>query len=220
MILMSRAKSSLQPVILKQRILLLLCIAVTMTNLFAATGKKVEESSPAAAFVNPQNTPISGGMQLQSAQGPRSLSDFQGKVVVMFFGYTHCPDVCPRDLGIMAEAFTGLNEKQMPRTQGVFVSLDPERDDAKTLAEFTRYFNPNFVGLTGSTTQIKQLAERFGIHYKKVPLKGSRQEYSLEHTASIYVLDTQGRLSFVLPNGISPLGLQQAIQFLLEEQPS
>lgn len=218
---MSRVKSSLQTAIMKQCALALLCFFVTISSLPAASvNTTANASQPSELFIDPQNTPISGGMQLQSVKGPRSLQDFQGKVVVLFFGYTHCPDVCPRDLGIIAEAFTGLDEKQTQRAQGVFVSLDPERDDAKTLDEFTHYFNPNFVGLTGSDAQIRQLTERFGVHYKKVPVPDSKLEYGIEHTASIFILDTSGRLSFVLPNGISPLGLQQAIQFLLEEQPS
>lgn len=237
-IVMPRSKSIIKPAVLARFMTIAWLLICSTSYLNAETIKQAtaplqpatallvnasETDSGAqqsATFLEPQNSPISGGLELQSVTGPRSLLDFQGKVVVLFFGYTHCPDVCPRDLGIMAEAFTGLDEKQLQRAQGVFVSLDPERDDAKTLDQFTHYFNPNFVGLTGSATQIKQLAERFGIHYKKVPVPGSVLEYGLEHTASIYVLDAAGRLSFVLPNGIAPSGLQQVIQFLLNETQS
>ena len=161
---------------------------------------------------------LTGDLHLKSASGPFSFQALRGNIVVMFFGYTHCPDVCPRDMSIIARAFGQFDAKQQARLRGVFVSLDPARDDAKTLKDFAQYFNPHFVGVTGSQQDIDALAKRYGIHYKKVPVPGSDGEYSIEHTATIYILDGQGRVSFIMPNGISDMALQQAIQFLLDEQ--
>lgn len=157
---------------------------------------------------------------LRSANGPFSFQSLQGKVAVLFFGYTHCPDVCPQDLSIIARAYNSFDAKQQAKLKVVFVSVDPERDDVKTLQEFTRYFNPNFIGVTGSAKAIANLAKRFNVHYKKVPVPGSKTEYSMQHTASTYILDAKGQISAVLPSGISDLALQQAITFVFEAQHS
>jgi len=161
--------------------------------------------------------PSTGDLHLRSYRGPFSIRSLRGNVVVMFFGYTHCPDVCPRDMSIISHAYDSFNASQQSRLKVVFVSLDPARDDVKTLKDFAQYFNPDFIGVTGSKKDINTLARRFNVHFKKVPVKGSSSEYGFEHTASIYILDSQGRISVILPNGISDIALRQAIKYLLDE---
>ena len=191
----------------------LLLIVGTAVPVFAAT------TAPTTILKHTAHN-ASGELHLRSVSGPFSLQSLHGKVVVLFFGYTHCPDVCPQDMSIIARAFNNIDATQQAHLKVVFVSLDPARDDVKTLQEFTRYFNPGFIGVTGSQRDIDKLAKRFGVHYKKVPVKGSADAYGIEHTASIYILDPSGNVGAILPSGISDLALQQAIQFLLDEMHS
>jgi protein SCO1/2 len=204
-------------------ILLISCLLASVSfipvSVFAQTSQALSPEEKNGGLKQ-SNGPLTGDLHLQSTSGPFSFQSLRGKVVVMFFGYTHCPDVCPRDLSIIARVFSNFDAKQQAQLKGVFVSLDPARDDAKTLKDFTRYFNPDFIGITGSQKDIASLAKRYGVHYKKVPVKGSSSEYSIEHTASIFILDTQGQISLILPNGISDMALQQAIEYLLDEQHS
>lgn len=197
------------------RSFLLLMSLLALLMFFPATAMSGQsEAVPAASD---SSRLAAARIPLQSAAGTISLESLKGKVVVMFFGYTHCPDVCPRDMDIVAQALNGLDAAGLQRTQGLFVSLDPARDDVDTLKKFTRYFHANLLGVTADAKTIQQFSSGFGIHYKQVPAAGSAGGYTIEHTASIYVLDGQGRLGYIMPNGISSTALQQAVQFLLSE---
>jgi protein SCO1/2 len=124
---------------------------------------------------------------------PRTLADFKGKVVVLFFGYTQCPDVCPTTMSEMVE----VKEKLGPdggKLQVLFVSVDPERDTPEILKEYMTNFDPGFLGLyAGSPDKLAALAKAFRIYYKKVEGK-TPTSYTVDHTASSYIYDPQGRL--------------------------
>jgi len=123
---------------------------------------------------------------------PRTLADFRGKAVVLFFGYTHCPDVCPTTLADTAAAMKQLGT-DAARVQVLFVTLDPERDTAAVLAQYAPAFDPAFLGLTGDAAAIERAAREFKIFYEKRP--GSAPDvYSIDHSAQSYVIDPQGRL--------------------------
>jgi len=159
----------------------------------------------------PQEIPA---IQLTGSDGqPHALTDFQGKVTVVFFGYSHCPDVCPMTLSTMARARAMLGS-QTDRVQLVFVSVDPERDSPERLASYLAKYDPTFVGLTGDEDRIRKLATVFGIHYAKVestPALG----YLVEHTSSSFVLDTQGKLRAILPFGLTPEQVASDLRALL-----
>ena len=130
---------------------------------------------------------------LPDAQGQlRSVKDFAGKVVVVFFGYTQCPDVCPTTLQELVEA-KALLGAQGDRLQGVFVSLDPERDTPEVLRAYTQAFDPEMVALTGTAEQITAVAKDFKVFFKKVEGK-QPGSYTLDHSAGIYMYDPQGQL--------------------------
>lgn len=122
----------------------------------------------------------------------RTLADFRGKIVLLFFGFTQCPDVCPTTLLKAAEVRKQLGADGQ-RLQVLFVSVDPERDSAELLARYVPAFDPSFVGLRGDDTQTRQATREFKVFFQKVPNRDG-SSYSVDHTAASYIIDTEGRL--------------------------
>jgi protein SCO1 len=127
---------------------------------------------------------------------PRSLADFRGKVVVVFFGYTQCPDVCPTTLSDMAEVKKRLGPDG-DKLQVIFVTLDPDRDTPQVLSQYVPAFDPSFLGLLGTRDETAAVAKDFKVFYQKVPGK-TETSYTLDHTAGSYVFDREGRLRLFL----------------------
>jgi protein SCO1/2 len=130
---------------------------------------------------------------------PRSLADFKGRAVVVFFGYTRCPDVCPTTMADMK----GVMDKLGPdakRVQVLFVTLDPGRDTPALLAQYVPAFDPSFLGLYGDLDTTAKVAKDFKVFYQKVPGK-TPENYTLDHSAGSYVFDPQGRLRLFVRNG-------------------
>lgn len=148
---------------------------------------------------------------------PRSLADFRGKVVVMFFGYTRCPDICPTTLADAAQAMKALGA-DADRVQVLFVTVDPERDTQEMLAQYVPAFDPRFLGLTGSAADIKRTAAEFKIFYEKREGKAPGA-YTMDHSAQSYVLDTQGRLRLFLRHDRLAEDLPADVRRLLREGP-
>ena len=129
----------------------------------------------------------------------RSLADFKGKAVVMFFGYTHCPDVCPTTMSDMAQALNLLG-KDANKVQVLFVTIDPARDTQALLAKYVPSFNPEFLGLYGDDAATAKVAKDFHIFYQKHQ-GADRQSYSVDHTAGTYVFDQSGKLRLFMSYG-------------------
>lgn len=146
----------------------------------------------------------------------RGLDDFKGKVVVLFFGYVHCPDVCPTTLSDTAEAMRLLTPDEASRVQVLFVTVDPERDTADLLKEYVPYFHARFLGLRGSDEETAQAAREFRIFYRRHATPGSNG-YNVDHTAGSYVLDTRGRLRLLLPFAMSPDDMAHDLRILLRD---
>lgn len=146
----------------------------------------------------------------------RSLADFRGKLVVLFFGYTHCPDVCPITLSDMAQALKLLTPEQAARVQVLFVTVDPERDTPQVLRAYVPYFHPNFLGLYGTPEEVARAAREFRITYRKHREPGA-SDYLVDHTAGSYVLDGAGRLRLFLPFAMSPEDIAHDLEILLKE---
>ena len=127
---------------------------------------------------------------------PRTLADFRGKAVVLFFGYTHCPDICPTTLADMAGVMKKLG-KDAGRVQVLFVTVDPERDTPAVLSRYVPAFDPSFLGLYGDAAATQRAAKEFKIFYEKRP--GSAPgSYTIDHSAQSYILDAQGRLRLLV----------------------
>jgi len=142
----------------------------------------------------------------------RSLADFQGKVVFVFFGFTQCPDVCPTTMAELAEVRRRLGADGS-RVQGVFVSVDPERDTAPVLKAYLTGLDPSFIGLTGSLAQIEATAREFKVFYQKVPTTGNN--YTMDHTAGAYVFDPAGRVRLFVRYGLGVDALTADLKQLL-----
>src|SRR3989440_9813776 len=129
----------------------------------------------------------------------RTLADFRGKAVVMFFGYTHCPDVCPTTMAELKTVKEQLGEDGK-RLQVLFVTVDPERDTQKLLANYVPAFDPSFLGLYGDSAATARVAKDFRVFYQKSPGK-TPDSYTVDHTAGSYVFDPQGRLRLFVRHG-------------------
>ena len=147
----------------------------------------------------------------------RSLSDFKGKVVVLFFGYTQCPDVCPTSMVELAEV-KRLMGADGDKLQGVFVTVDPVRDTAELLKAYMANFDPTFVAFIPTPEQLAVVAKDYKIYYKKVDGK-TPTSYTMDHSAGSYVYDTQGNLRLYSRYGVGTQVLAQDIQTLLKSTP-
>ncbi len=144
----------------------------------------------------------------------RHLSDYKGKAVVLFFGYTQCPDVCPTTLAGLAAAMKLLGA-DAKRVQVLFVTVDPERDTQALLAAYVPQFYPTFLGLRGDTATTAATAKEFRIYYRKVA-GSTPQNYTIDHTASSYAYDPQGRLRLLIRHGETPQNIAADLKLLLD----
>jgi protein SCO1/2 len=143
----------------------------------------------------------------------RTLADFKGKVVVVFFGFTRCPDICPTTLSEMKLVKEKLG-KDGDRLQVLFVTVDPERDTPELLAKYVPAFDPSFLGLYGDADATARTAKEFKVFYQKVP-GSSRDNYSVDHTAASYLYDPAGRLRLFVKPGTGPDAVVHDVKLLL-----
>jgi protein SCO1/2 len=178
-----------------------LAFALIAVSLLAGCGEK-QEAEPKLAF---QSTDLTGAsfakdFALTDHTGkPRTMADFKGKVVIMFFGYTQCPDVCPTTMAEMTEVLKQLGP-QADQVQVLFVTVDPERDTQELLAQYVPAFDKRFIGLRGTPEQTAAVAKEFKVMYNKVA-GSSKDNYTVDHTAASYVFDKDGKLRLLLRNG-------------------
>lgn len=144
----------------------------------------------------------------------RTLADFKGKVVVIFFGYTQCPDVCPTTMAEMASVMTQLGSLA-DKVQVLFVTVDPERDTQALLAAYVPNFDLRFLGLYGDQAATAQVAKDFKVYYQKVPGK-TAGSYTMDHTAGSYVFDPEGRIRLFLRHGQGAEPIVHDLKILLK----
>jgi len=143
----------------------------------------------------------------------RTLADFKGKVVAIFFGYTHCPDVCPTTLSDFSAALKQLGPLA-ERVQVIFVTVDPQRDTPDLLKQFVPAFNPGFLGMVTDAPTLQLLAKEYKVVYQKTSIK-SADDYLIDHSAGTYIYDPQGRLRLLMPYGSSPETIAHDLKILL-----
>jgi protein SCO1 len=182
------------------------------------------EGSPAAAAVAPpqfKGIDITGAeyardFDLPDTEGQRrKLADFKGKVTVVFFGFTQCPDVCPTTMLELAEVKKALGADGA-RVQGIFISVDPERDTAPVLKAYVQNFSPDFVALRGTLAETQATAKSFKVFFAKVPGK-SEGSYSIDHTAGSYIFDAAGKVRLFTRYGGGAEALKHDVQLLLKQ---
>lgn len=156
--------------------------------------------------------PTGGDIRLSAGDSTFDLRDLRGKVVLIYFGYTWCPDICPTNLAYIAAALRTLSPAELARLQVVFVSVDPERDDPRRLTEYAGWFHPQVQGVTGTPAQLAAAARLYGAAYRRVEDSGSAMGYLVDHSAYTYVVDPQGRLVQTLNHATPPADIAAAIR--------
>lgn len=188
----------------------LLCCVLALT-LAACT----QSAKPQFRNTDITGAELSDGFTLTGHDGkPHTLADWRGKVVVVFFGFTQCPDVCPAAMADMAAAMKQLGERAND-IQVLFVSVDPERDTPQLLAQYVPAFDPRFMGLVGTPEQTAKVARAFKVFYQKAPGK-TPDSYSVDHTAATYVLDRDGKLRLFVRNGQGTDALVHDLKLLVD----
>nr|WP_296748632.1 SCO family protein [Thioalkalivibrio sp.] len=170
-----------------------------------------------AAAVHHRPLPISaapvGGpivLPVSSRDGPLSLEDYRGQYVWIYFGYTACPDACPMTLALMSQALSRLPSEWQGRVRGLFVSVDPERDDAAHLGDYVGHFHADIDAATGPHEQLREIAARYGVFYQRTDVE-SALGYVVDHSSSTYLVGPDGALITTHPHGTSPAELMQAL---------
>ena len=175
--------------------------------------------SPAKQPLQLVGTDITGadfanGLSLTDHTGkPRHLEDFKGKVVALFFGYTHCPDVCPTTMADLAAAMKLMGSKS-DEVQVLFVTVDPERDTQQVLAQFVPSFDKRFIGLYGTAEQTAETAKNFKVFYAKQADPG-KSGYSMDHSAGVYAFDKTGKVRVYIKFGEKPAEIAQDLSTIL-----
>lgn len=181
----------------------------------AATLAGCSPASPQFQSVDVTGADYAKGFALADHNGQaRTLQDFKGKLVVVFFGFTQCPDVCPTAMNDLAEVRRQLGADG-DKVQGVFVTVDPERDTPQVLKAYMANFDPSFVALRGTPEQLEAVAKDFKVYYKKVPGQ-SPGSYTMDHSAAHFVYDPQGRLRLYVRPGTNPKVLAEDLRLLLK----
>jgi protein SCO1/2 len=177
-------------------------------------------SQPAPAFRGGLFEPprAAPDFELQGSHGqPLKLSAYQGKVVALYFGFTYCPRICPVSLAHLTRALEQLGPAASD-VQVVFVSVDPERDTPERMREFLEFFNPSFLGATGTPQQLEAVRKEFGISAKKTVSAIQKLGYEVHHSSFVYLIDRKGRLRLLMPFGKTAEDLAHDIRLLLAER--
>jgi protein SCO1/2 len=148
--------------------------------------------------------PAGGDFTLQYASGPVALQDFRGKLVLVYFGYTYCPDICPTALAATAEGLKLLTPEELARVAVVFISVDPERDTPARLKEYAEFFHPAIVGVTGTPEELAAIARRYGVFYARQPVATAGGGYVVDHTSDTYVVGVDGKLAGKIAHATPP----------------
>ncbi len=148
--------------------------------------------------------PEGGDFTLQSADGPVALRDFRGKVVLLYFGYTYCPDICPTSLAATSEGLKELAPDELARVAVILVSVDPKRDTPARLKEYARFFHQAIVGVTGTPEEIAAVAKRYGAFYAEQKVATAGDGYVVDHSADTYIVAADGKLAGKIAHATAP----------------
>ncbi len=194
----------------KRRVLLTTTAALALSAALAACGKKE------LAFQGSDITGTQLGRDLDMIDGsgkPRTLDDYKGKVAVVFFGFTQCPDVCPTAMSELSQTMELLGS-DADKVQVIMVSVDPARDTPEVLSAYVKAFHPSFVGLTGTEEQLGKTAKSFKAYYAKSS-GGTAEQYSMDHASSFYILDQYGEARVLVSGNTSAKDIASDIRQLL-----
>jgi protein SCO1/2 len=166
-------------------IIFLIIISFTLTALLTGTRAPVMESN---------YSHLGGGFELQHVDGVKTLESFKGKATLLYFGFTTCPDICPLALNKLSKVLDKLSYEQRSKINKVFISVDYKRDDASKVNEYVKFFAEDYIGLSGSESQIKSMTKKYAVHFEFVPLKNSALGYTVDHTSRYFLLNKDGKI--------------------------
>lgn len=197
---------------------LLLIVAVGLALVIAGIAVFWRPSLPERPLPLPQAA-SGGDFSLQSADGPVSLGQFRGKLLLLYFGYTYCPDICPTTLVSVANAVKQLNPEEASHVAVLFVSVDPKRDTPAHLKEYAAFFLPSMVGATGTPADIAEMARRYGVIYAEQKVATAGDGYVVDHSSDTFLIGPSGKLLGKLAHGTAPAEMAMAIRRALPQTP-
>jgi len=160
---------------------------------------------------------LAADFTLSSHPGERvSLSDFEGQVVLLYFGYTYCPDVCPASMALLARATSDLTDEEKKLVQVAMITVDPARDTEELMADYMGHFDPSFLGLSGTEEEIASVTKDYGVYYEK-QANGTETDYLVNHTASVFAIDKAGYLRLLYPFGTPGEDITSDLRLLISE---
>lgn len=175
----------------------------------------VENSAAAEEIIDIKDR--GGEFQLIGKDGWVALSDFKGKVVAIYFGYTKCPDVCPTNLSFISSAIQHLSADEKKQFQSIFISVDPGRDSPDVLSEYVQYFDKNMIGLSAAPDDLDPVVAQYGAYYEKVPYSNSSLIYGVDHTSETYIVGKEGKLVAILPHATESAKILSTIRAAMKK---
>ena len=155
---------------------------------------------------------IGGDFTLTDHHGNKfELQSLRGKLVLVFFGYTYCPDICPTELSSIAYVLRSLKE-DAKNVKALFISIDPERDTPEKLKQYVPYYSPQLIGLTGTLAEVNKVADAYHVQRKIHPHDKSNKNYLVDHSANLFVIGTDGKIIHIVPFGLSVEHIQQVVR--------
>lgn len=190
----------------------LTCIILTSLMVLAISSTTIAAQQQSENETEIDIKGLGGDFTLIGKDGWVSLSDFRGKVVAIYFGYTKCPDVCPTSLSILSHAIAQLSGEEKKNFQSIFISFDPERDSPKVLADYVTFFDESMIGLTAAPEDLNPVAAQYGAYYEKVAYSNSELLYGIDHTSVTYIVGKDGQLTAILPHSTSSKKVLESIR--------
>jgi len=202
----------------KSNTLAILLIAVLGTALIWVLffWQSAGESPPKHTTLALSSTPVGGDFTVEIQDKDLSLKDLRGKVVVLYFGYTQCPDICPTSLALLTQALSEMSADELAGMQSIFISVDPERDNVTRLQEYATYFHPNIIGATAEKEIIDKVVKQYGAAYRVVE-SDSAVGYLVDHSSYTYLIDKKGKLRKTLEHGTASSIILKELKLLLAE---
>ncbi|MBO1254197.1 SCO family protein [Alteromonas sp. 5E99-2] len=158
---------------------------------------------------------LGGPFTLETKQGKLSLSDIEGKVGVLYFGFLSCTEACPASIGVVQAAYKQLTKEERNNVQFLFISVDPERDSLNDLYDFGEYYNNDLVALTGTQEEIDKVTSDYGVFFELADLEGSALDYTVDHSSRFYMIDKSGDLFTTMSHSTTPTELAARIKQLM-----
>lgn len=193
---------------------IILPLAIIAFILGISLGLTFFDNGDSGSNKSQMNYPMGGNFTLHDGDKKVVFDDYSGKIRFIFFGYTSCPDICPTGLAFITSSLKQLTEEELSNVQVFFISVDPDRDTAEKLRDYTKYFHPKILGITGTKSEIDAVVKLYGAAYRKVE-SDSAMGYLVDHSASVYVVNQKGKVVDMLPHGLPVEAITKTIKDLI-----